>query len=666
MWSSEQLSTDDANDDVTVNKFFKDTDVLLSRFSNPFPHPKYFPSLHNLLTILFKGIGSVHDSSTVVDRYNLNAMKSGEPVPTVSNIIRAAHLLPFLIEELDSEGIYLLLSFLLPLFSNPDTKLYAFLHFLHPLGEVMGFQSSFRHFFVDLQKLYDIGSDLYLVESKLLDQNFISKVITVFGLRCFLGCFMQYVIDGLVEKNGIGSSKEKNDSDNFDTESSESRKPSGTFKEGTSDGDNISLGSRERFENERQMSNEDGNQDRKSTASFIDDEDNVNLFDPKVLSGKRLARSGVFTRLESVLEVDLKKDRITSDESSTSDDQDVSEIIAKDVSTELADSSTIADKKDGGDGQRFLKVVDKSEVIYSENGGDRLFDDSSHVGSDQLKMARVPSLESDSSNPFSSSGAKVFGADSRDNCSSPEGFVLTKRRSTLSESVQNSSSVQSEDENSKPSVDSNCTGNTHGSTDDDLPVNIEDFSIDSMCSEDDGKSFLIRRSNMKVRSQSGSSPFMVLHSDEDASDRDEEIEELADKNGFEHCADLTIDRIPDVGVLADMDKSNDETVQLDASAEELSLGSLKWIMPWLGPALTSKYVVNLILKKIPKIWLIVKNEERSSEDVIGAFCSRGRHLLDCLVEVVEIYGRAVVYHQFIPFASWAVSRNIFSFFRKLC
>ena len=660
-WLKSSDLTDDADDDFAVNRIFRHSDLLLNQFLNPFPHPKYFPSLHNLLSTLYLRTGSMYDSSAAIDRYNLNLVPKGDPIPSINNISRAAHLLPLLIEEVDKEGVYLLLSFLLPLFSNPDTKLYAFLHFFHPLGSVMGFHNSFKWFFVELQKLYDTGSELNPVESKLLDQIFISKVITVFGLNCFLECFIQYVIDGLVEKNGSEYSKEKNDSDNFDVESSEfqAEKPNDAYKESVNKGESEVSESKEPFKTEGQSLESESSAYRKD--SFIDDEDNVNLFNPKPLSGKRLAQSGVFTRLESILEDGQFRGQSDTDESYFSEHEMPNNYDDDDIEPSVPlDLGTISQEKDDTNGHRFLRIVDKSEVIYSENGSN---------GIPRNEMSKKHAWEKTDS---------VTLVNANDSSSEWKGSEITtsnsiellekggkkERRSTLSESVGNTSLTQSVDGSQKSnsngaetssSLDQNAQGS---SLDDDLPVAIEDFSIDSMYSEDEGKSFLIRRSSVKIREQSGSSPFMVLHSDEDVSEREDPIDKVNEEAGFDEYTDLQFDRVPDGDALPDITEgvNNDETVQMDSSAEDLSLGSLKWIMPWLGPSLTAKYVVNLVLKKITKIWLSVKNIELvTTEEVIATWRSKGKFLINCLVEVIGIYGNAVVFYQFIPYASRAVS-----------
>ena len=654
--SSDKLSKDDNEDEVTINKFLRHPGLLLCQHYNPFPYPKYFPSLHNLLTTLFDFTGSMYDPSAAMDKYSFSAISKDNSTPTISNISRTAHLLPHLIEELDKEGIYLLLSFLLPLFSNPNTKLYAFLHFFYPLGSVMGFRSSVKYFFLELQQLYSAGSEVMPVESKLLDQIFISKIITVFGLKCFLECFLQYLIDGLIEMSENEYSREK--SDNFDAEINDfhSEKTNTIYMEGTNEMGTETTGGKESFKMGMEMSNDDSIPDRKASASFIEDEDNVNVLDPKPLGVKRLGESGVFTRLESILEEDKFRGRSASDDSNQDLPQEndnmqheISEHIHDLHAVSEDDLDTVVEEEDDSKRHRFFKVLDKSEVI---------FNDSAYKMTHPLDEDKFETdyLQSESGNEeIPTSGSKSNAGHFSSSIGSSENVLRRSGRSSLSESVQK---TEPEEQIHSSNSNSNETGESFSIdlNDDGLAVAIENFSIDSMCSEDDGRSFLIRRSNMKVRSHSNSSPFMVLHSDDNISDQENTNEKPNDDNGIEVYANLQVDRIPGGEEFDGIAKgeNSDETVETDSSAEELALGSLKWIMPWLGPVQTSKYVLNLILKKFPKVWLSIKYFEMSTTELIVAFKNKGKFLMDCLIEVVGTYGNAFVFHHLIPFASRAV------------
>ena len=672
----DKLSQDEVDEDIIVNRFLRHPELLLCQHSNPFPYPKYFPSLHNLLVTLFDCTELLCESSASMGKDCLSVFFSGSPIPSISNIARTAHLLPNLIEELDREGIYLLLSFLLPLFADPVIKLYAFLHFFHPLGIVMGFHSSLKYFFVELQKLYGDANEHSPFEKKLLDRSFISKIITVFGLNCFLECFVQYVIDGLIEISDSEYSKEKNGNDNFEAEINEfqSEKPSAVYLENASEGMNEMKKGQKSLEMEIQTPDSDSIHNHKTITSFIDDEGNVDVLDPKPLVAKRLGESGVFTRLESIVE-DGKYIRISDSDDSDQDIQQSGHNVKQNISQNVHglysvsedDLGAVFEEENDSKKPKVCKVLDKSEVIYHDSVGVSiestviLHHEKSHPLDNEkadTSCIRSESGSGDVSTVISQSPVSYFST----SAGSSENFTKV-RRSTLSESIQNNainesvkdrmSNSTSYEKEDRSSFDVNCQCS---SNDDDLAVAIEEFSIDSMCSESDGRSFLIRRSDVKVRGESGSSPFMVLDSDADVSDEEHATEKSIEDNAIDEYTDLQVDSIPGGEELDSIAKGgiSDDTMETDSSAEELALDSLKWIVPWLGPVLTSKYIMSFILKRAPKIWLTVKYLELNTADLIAAFKNKGKFLMDCLMVVVGIYGTAVVCYQFIPFSSRVV------------
>eukprot|EP00112_Aurelia_sp_Birch-Aquarium-sp1_P003098 Seg1346.6 transcript_id=Seg1346.6/GoldUCD/mRNA.D3Y31 product="hypothetical protein" protein_id=Seg1346.6/GoldUCD/D3Y31 len=785
---------DESKDDgIDLASFFKDPSLLLYQYMNPFPFPTYFKPLHHLLSILYSQERPATDFNNSLTKQSFsNTIPNGDMIPTSSNIIWAAQLLPSVMEELDKEGIELLLVFLLPLFSNPATKLTAFLNMFHAVGTVMGAQSALKSFYADLQKLYDNCGEFDPVECKLLDQAFISKVITVFGLSCFLECFMQFVIDGLIEKSDSGSAKEKSDTESFDRESldnqqdiankfdNDSEKANEEVKEPevNTDGGNIKDADRKLSEDSRKLS--DTNSDRSS--SFLDDDDNVDLFNPRSLQVRNLARSGVFTRLESILEDDHIRKRGSSDESdigNTSsdmlfksdtgkwgnhesvsersndadagiwfkresetskwgnhdgagersndadagiwckrdggetskwgkDDKGEDDNPRRSLSEEFDQSATNSEENGNSHNHKFLQVVDKSEVIYVEGESEAKcvrFDSNidhplrqkSTDGTFNSDTSRNSNdMFSDSQSDSTSTAYKGSASDSRTDDSQDGNYSAQRQdsensyqiisvssdvemtvyspsssssdgkgeaRSTLSRDIANNSA------NNSPQIDQNrnlpvddvaqifLKQGESGSTESDMPTGSEEFSIDSMCSEEDTKSFLIRRSAVRVHSSSGASPFMVLSSDDEQSGTELKSDELLD-GSLMNDVNFQVDKIPDADALGSIDNIPDASLQssaeTDLSPEQFSLASVKWIVPWLGPTLTTKYVVHLILKRMPKIWLNMKNIELTTEDLIDALTEKRKYLMECLVDVVRIYGSAIVLWHFIPYATKAV------------
>ena len=759
--------SDESKDgDIDLASFFKDPTLLLYQYMNPFPFPTYFKPLHHLLSILYSQERPTTDLSSSLSKQSFSgALLNGDMIPTSNNIIWAAQLLPSVMEELDKEGIELLLVFLLPLFSNPSTKLTAFLNMFHAVGTVMGTQNALKSFYGDLQKLYDNCGEFDPVECKLLDQAFISKVITVFGLSCFLDCFMQFVIDGLIEKSGGGSAKEKSDTESFDRESLENQQDIANKLENDSEkaneevkgpevstnGANIKDADRKLSDDSRKLS--DANSDRSS--SFLDDDENVDLFNPRSLQGRNLARSGVFTRLESILEDDHLRKRGSSDESdigntstemlfkgetgkwsnheSTSerrhdteasiwckqDDSETSEWgknnkgedgdPRRSLSEEFDQSATNSEENGTSSNHKFLQVIHKSEVIYTEGESevksvrfdtnvDHPLRQKSTDGTVNSDTSRTSSdMFTDSQSDNTSTAYKGSASDSRTDDSQDGGNFSAERqdsensyqiisvssdvemavyspcdgssegkevRSTLSRDIANDSANSSPQTNQSKSSPVDDVEHIYlqqgepGSTETDIPTGSEEFSIDSMCSEEDTKSFLIRRSVVRAHSSAGASPFMVLSSDDEQSENELKSDQLLDAS-LMHDVDLQVDKIPDADALGNIDNIPDaslqSSVEIDLSPEQYSLASIKWIVPWLGPTLTTKYVVHLILKRMPKIWMNMKNMELTTEDLIDTLTAKRKYLMECLIDVVRIYGNAIVLWHFIPYASKAVS-----------
>ena len=694
--------------------FFKKPTLLLNQFINPFPCPKYFPALHNLLSILYPSDLLV-DEAVSIECKNSIILPIANHLPAAKNVIRAAHFVPLLIEELDAEGIDLLLTLVLPLFSNQDTKLAAFLHIFPPLGNVMGSRRSMKSFYEGLQRLFDSSADTKGIDGRLLDQSFISKVITIFGLSCFLDCFMPFLVDGLVEATSTGESKEKNELEimevenpSYDSEKSEREVEENVTnileKETQVEQGSLYTEKRDKAESEEFVGRK---------ASVLEDDNNVNVFEPKLLPGKRKVRSGVFSRLESVSEnavVEKEREAESCKESSLKP----SIFVKTDNQTPASSLDNTKDSLSKGvNSDVFFSIVEKSEVIYNENGNsspqNAFFECSSESNSGMEEIEYLSdgeesscserckqndnesSIENKFSERFSDSREEKLSSmtaskvpsdtasgkekqgnvvdthkkdseSSYDVVSSDAVQQHSERRSTLSEAVRSMETATKTHQANKPVKDiKQCEVHDQGNADEELVTGIEDFSIDSMYSEDEGKSFLIRRSSLKMNDHSDSSPFMVLPSDGDIEEdcKNNEPTEQPKNESFEEYTEIPTQSIPETDALEDISKiaaaDSTGTPQISLSAEELALASLKWICPWLGPVLTSKYVVSPILKKMPKGWVSMKKLEYTTDDLLTAVKSKGKFLVDCLVDVARIYGSAIVLHQYLPYCCRAVS-----------
>ncbi|XP_065056513.1 WD repeat-containing protein 81-like isoform X2 [Rhopilema esculentum] len=680
--------------------FFKKPTLLLNQFINPFPCPKYFPALHNLLSILYPSDILV-DEAVSIECKNSIILPIVRHLPAARNIIRAAHFVPLLIEEIDAEGIDLLLTLVLPLFSNQDTKLAAFLHIFPPLGNVMGSRRSMKSFYEGLQRLFDSSADTKGIDGRLLDQSFISKVITIFGLSCFLDCFMPFVVDGLVEATSTEESKEKNEMESMEVEnpSYDSEKTEREVEENATNFLEKETENRDKAESDEFVGRK---------ASVLEDDNNVNVFEPKLLPGKRKVRPGVFSRLESVSEnAVVEKERGAGSSKGSSLKPNIfAKADNQPPPSNLDNAKDSLSKSMSSD--VFFSIVEKSEVIYNENGNsspqNAFFECSSesNSGMDEIDYLsdveessiserckqndnessienKFPDIFSDSREKKPSSmttsketGDTVGGKDaeshnkdsesSYDVVSSDTVQQRSERRSTLSEAVRNMETATKTHQATIPVKDTKqYEVHDQGNTDEELVTGIEDFSIDSMYSEDEGKSFLIRRSSLKMNDRSDSSPFMVLPSDVDVEEdcKINKPSEQPKSESFEEYTEIPTQSIPETDALEDISKiaaaDNAGTPQISVRAEELALASLKWICPWLGPVLTSKYVVSPILKKMPKVWVSMKKLEYTTDDLLVAVKSKGKFLVDCLVDVARIYGSAIVLQQYLPYCSRAVN-----------
>lgn len=156
----------------------------LSRHLNSFYFPLYFEKFHEFLATMMMSIG------------NFCCFTSEESKSKLSDEIQNhAQLLPWFLEELDSEGGDMLQLYLDSLFKCRDIQvsmfLYIFPHVCLTLGPI---KSSFSYI-KDLQRVYD--SIKTTEEILLLQKTFLSNALSSFGLDCFLSTFMGVFLDVL-------------------------------------------------------------------------------------------------------------------------------------------------------------------------------------------------------------------------------------------------------------------------------------------------------------------------------------------------------------------------------------------------------------------------------------------------------------------------------------
>ena len=691
---SHPVDANRVDEDLEIVNFMTNPSMFINQCINPFSFPPYFEALHELLAAL--SAVEMPQLSMSLNSSVVALAKLNNPLQDC-NVIKAAQLLPSLVDQLDSEGIELLLVFILPLFTNPETRLLAFLNMFHPLGNVMGFQRSLNAFYNDLQKLYDRPNEFTPEESQLLDHQFISKVITVFGLSCFLEQFMPYVIEGLVENSEGQTAKERDDTGSFHHQNSAEKLAEGQEKaspeKGQGSGTNFGTGS-------RASTSEQRNSDNFEDFLGDDDSDSIDMFNAQLLEGRKLARSGVFTRLESILEDNQIKGIDT-----------IHEVVRKEAGQdhEVIDitGSVINIRQQAGQDHEVIDTTGNVINIRQEAGQDydhlnrsresqeavrsTYFIGIKPIKHEQWEQVGDKSLQGTLSQKFTGESNNQEGFEPLNECrddvfvendklgAAHETNYLEPPEST-SESINGSSSSDIPNGNNMMPDDDAVSDAMYdplrtyaekisvtdftdvyrrqeGSIEEDAAMVETDqsaYSIDSIYTEDEPQSYLVRRTAVRKKTEGDQSPFMILPSDEDSSPRAITEEEISN---------IGIDKIPDSDALDEIVKMPysrfAKSFELDACPQELSLSSLRWIIPWLGPVLTTRYVVNSILKKTPKIWLGVRNLELTDDILTETLAAKRKYLLDCLVDVVHVYGNAFVLHQFMPYAIRAVSTVMF-------
>jgi len=144
--------------------------------------------------LLFLFYGSVVDDDIDIDH-----------TQSVKQVIeRSAKQLPVLLENLDSEGVNLVLLFMHPMFENHQYQLTMYLHVFPSLSIALGPQVSRTVFLKGLQRIFDdVTSSLDTVT--LLKESYLSNILQAFGQDCFLEYLMSSLLDILSQDYKSGS-----------------------------------------------------------------------------------------------------------------------------------------------------------------------------------------------------------------------------------------------------------------------------------------------------------------------------------------------------------------------------------------------------------------------------------------------------------------------------
>ena len=82
--------------------------------------------------------------------------------------------------------------------------------------------------------------------------------------------------------------------------------------------------------------------------------------------------------------------------------------------------------------------------------------------------------------------------------------------------------------------------------------------------------------------------------------------------------------------------------------------SVKWLLPWLGPIVSTEFVALPLLKNMSKVLLDYDMNTDGAES-IDLLIDKVSPMIDCLIEIVLIYGDNIVFYLYLPTISKSVS-----------
>lgn len=110
--------------------------------------------------------------------------------------------------------------------------------------------------------------------------------------------------------------------------------------------------------------------------------------------------------------------------------------------------------------------------------------------------------------------------------------------------------------------------------------------------------------------------------------------------------------------------------QLQTSPEDLHyivVDSLKWFIPWLGPNLTTEHITRPLLRNISKVLVEVPavtedvtefSSTQQAENAVDQFLMKVSPHIECLLEIVSVYGDSVVTSLYLPRVTKIVSKDV--------
>ena len=172
-------------------------ELLLQQHVNIIPFPSYFKHLYEFLVEFHLGNPVTSDLAFARNSNRKIAITNtlNDVSYTLEQVEIAVKHLPHLLDELNGEGLDLLISYLTPLFSDEKTQLQAFLQLFDPLAAALGPKRTKKTFLKQLLKHYDVRMSNASV--LVFHQSFLSKLIMRFGMDQFLDHFLSFIVDAL-------------------------------------------------------------------------------------------------------------------------------------------------------------------------------------------------------------------------------------------------------------------------------------------------------------------------------------------------------------------------------------------------------------------------------------------------------------------------------------
>lgn len=133
--------------------------------------------------------------------------------------------------------------------------------------------------------------------------------------------------------------------------------------------------------------------------------------------------------------------------------------------------------------------------------------------------------------------------------------------------------------------------------------------------------------------------------------------ETSVQDGLEEAKEV-LEEVPqeeELGIKEDEHASTFQHVDIYQTIVE----SVRWLMPWIGPILTTEYIAWPLLKRMSKI-LINTNGSGDAVEAIDLLLKKIAPVIDCLMEVALLYGDSIVLFLYLPHIAQLIESAITS------